>query len=177
MTMTRTVYLISCAAPPARAVSTGIRAAQRAGWDVCLVLTPSAHRWLEPQIPDLTTVTGHPVRHQFKLPDDPDVLPPADAILVAPATLNTLTKWADGHADTLALGLITEGIGLGLPQIALPYVNSAQAAHPAFSRSVTTLRECGVTVLLGEGGHIPHPPKHGDAAAYPWDTAIAALPS
>jgi len=33
----------------------------------------------------------------------------------------------------------------------LPYVNSAQAAHPAFNRSVTTLRECGVTVLLGEG--------------------------
>lgn len=177
MTTTKTLYVISCAAPPARSVATGIRAAQVAGWDVCLVLTPSAHRWLEPTLPALHDLTGHPVRHQYKLPDEPDVLPSPDALLVAPATLNTLTKWADGHADTLALGLITEAIGLQLHQVALPYINSAQAAHPAFTRAVTTLRECGVTVLLGEGGHTPHTPKHGNAAAYPWDSAIAALPS
>ena len=158
-------------------VATGITRAQAAGWDVCLVLSPSAHHWLEPDLPALAQLTGHPVRHQYKHPDEPDVLPPPDALLVAPATLNTLTKWADGHADTLALGLITEALGLRLPQVALPYLNTAQAAHPAFHRSVTTLREHGVTVLLGDGGHTPHPPKHGNAAAYPWDAAIAALPT
>jgi phosphopantothenoylcysteine synthetase/decarboxylase len=177
MTTAKTLYVISCAAPPARAVTTGVKSAQAAGWDVCLVLTPSAHRWLESELPALRELTGHPVRHQYKLPDEPDALPPADALLVAPATFNTLTKWADGHADTLALGLITEAIGLQLPQVALPYLNSAQAAHPAFNRAVITLRECGVTVLLGEGGHTPHTPKHGNVAAYPWDSAIAALPA
>ena len=177
MTTTRTLYVISCAAPPARLVTTGIQAAHSAGWDVCLVLTPSAYCWLDAStLSALTDLTGHPVRHQYKLPDEPDVLPSPDALLVAPATLNTLTKWADGHADTLALGLITEAIGLRLPQVALPYVNAAQAAHPAFSRAVTTLRECGVTVLLGEGGHTPHTPKQGNVAAYPWAAAIAALP-
>jgi hypothetical protein len=35
-------------------------------------------------------MTGHPVRTSYKLPDEPDVLPPPDAILVAPATFNTV---------------------------------------------------------------------------------------
>lgn len=43
--MTQTLYVISCAAPPARRITTGIKAAQARGWDVALVLTPAAHRW------------------------------------------------------------------------------------------------------------------------------------
>ena len=175
--MTKILYLISCAAPPARSVATGISKAQAAGWDVCLVCTPSAHRWLEPDLADLRELTGHPVRHEYKLPDAADVLPPPDAILVAPATFNTLNKWAAGISDTLALGLVTEAIGLELPLVALPYLNRAQAAHPALGRSVAFLRECGVNVLLGEGGFVPHIPKQGDVDAYPWDAALAALPA
>jgi phosphopantothenoylcysteine synthetase/decarboxylase len=177
MTSPRTLYIISCAAPPVRFVTTGIQAAQAVGWNVCLILTPSAHHWIGADtISSLADLTSHPIRHQFKLPDEPDVLPSPNALLVAPATLNTLTKWADGHADTLALGLITEAIGLSLPMVALPYVNNAQAAHPAFDRAVNTLRASGVTVLLGEGGHTPHAPKQGNAAAYAWQSAVNALP-
>ncbi|TDD20573.1 hypothetical protein E1294_17440 [Nonomuraea diastatica] len=51
-------------------------------------------------------------------------------LLVCPASLNTINKWAAGVGDTLALGLITEDIGVGLPIIAAPAVNGAQAAHP-----------------------------------------------
>lgn len=87
MTRTRTLYLIACAAPPARRLDVPIRAAQQAGWDVCLILTPSAHRWLtedaEGEIQALEELTGHPVRWQYKLPSQPDLLPPPDAILVA----------------------------------------------------------------------------------------------
>jgi hypothetical protein len=184
--VTRTLYLISCAAPPARHVATGIRAAQSAGWDVCLVLTPSAYRWAEEdgenELKALRKLTGHPVRYHYKLPSQSDVLPDADALLVAPATLNTLTKWADGHADTLALGLVTEGLGMPLPIVALPYLNNAQAQHPALSRAVSTLRTAGVTVLLDDGspdgrGFRPHRPKHGDVTAYPWQLALDALPA
>jgi hypothetical protein len=35
-------------------------------------------------------------------------LPPADAIAVAPATYNTINKWAAGISDTLALGILCE---------------------------------------------------------------------
>ncbi|MFD9863719.1 flavoprotein [Streptomyces alboflavus] len=172
----RVLYLISCAAPPSRRIRTGIEQAQAAGWDVCQVFTPSAARWLGGELPQLEDLTGHPVRTSYKLPDEPDVLPPPDAILVAPATFNTLNKWALGISDTLALGLITEAIGLGLPLVALPYLNRAQAAHPALATSVDLLRANGVTVLLGEGGFIPHEPKHGDLDAYPWQAALDALP-
>ncbi|MFV8133164.1 flavoprotein [Streptomyces syringium] len=178
---TRTLYLIACAAPPARRLDVPIRAAQAAGWDVCVILTPSAYRWASEEADDqvavLETLTGHPVRHQYKLPSQPDVLPAPDAILVAPLTSNTLHKWALGISDTLALGLITEGLGLGLPIVALPHWNDAQHAHPAVPGSVEILREAGVTVLLGEGGFVPHKPRHGDLDAYPWQAAVDALPA
>lgn len=178
---TRTLYLIACAAPPSRRLHVPVRAAQAAGWDVCVILTPSAYRWLsedaEGEIEALTELTGHPVRWQYKLPSQPDVLPAPDAILVAPLTNNTLAKWATAISDTLALGLITEGIGLGLPITALPHFNDAQAAHPAVAGHVAFLREAGVTVLLGEDGFVPHKPKHGDLDAYPWQTAIDTLPA
>ncbi|WP_325052762.1 flavoprotein [Streptomyces triticirhizae] len=170
------LYLIACAAPPARHIRTGIEKAQAAGWEVCLVLTPSAARWLEADLPELARLTGHPVRTDYKLPGQPDLLPPPDAILVAPATFNTINKWSAGIADTLVLGLITEAIGLHLPLVALPYLNQAQAAHPALGKSTEFLRAQGVTVLLGEDAFVPHVPKRGDVAAYPWDLAIEALP-
>ncbi|MBY8889308.1 flavoprotein [Streptomyces sp. PTM05] len=178
--MTRTLYLISCAAPPVERLPVAICAAQKAGWDVCVILTPAAYRWatedFEGEIEALEKLTGHPVRWQYKLPSQPDLLPPPDAILVAPLTNNTLAKWATAISDTLALGLITEGIGLGIPIVALPHFNRAQAAHPVVARHVAVLREAGVTVLLGDGGFVPHEPKHGNLDAYPWQAAIDALP-
>ncbi len=172
-TDSRTLYLVCCAAAPAVRVADGVRAAQAAGWDVCLVLTPYAHRWLENDLPAFRELTGHPVRHQYKLPDEPDVLPPPDAVLVAPATFNTINKWAAGISDTLALGLINEAIGLRLPMVALPCLGAAQAAHPAFHRSVEFLRDAGVTVLLGEAGYAPE--RGGGVEAFPWTAAVAAL--
>ncbi|MFE7409489.1 flavoprotein [Streptomyces laurentii] len=178
---TKTLYLIACAAPPSARLRIPVQAAQKAGWDVCVILTPSAYRWAsedtESEIAALEQLTGHPVRHQYKLPSQEDVLPSPDALLVAPLTANTVNKWAAGISDTLALGLITEGIGLGLPIVALPHWNDAQGGHPAVARSVRVLRDAGVTVLLGEGGFVPHKPRQGDLDAYPWEAAISSLPS
>lgn len=169
------LYLIGCAAPPVQFIAGAITAAQHAGWDVCLVLTPTAARWLERDLQSLADLTGHPVRSSYKKPTDPDVLPPADAMLVAPATLNSLSKWALGIADTLALGLLTEGIGLGLPIVALPYLNAAQYRHPALAAHVRALEAVGVTVLLGDDGHQPHPPRSGAAEQFPWSAGLACL--
>ncbi|MFI9206256.1 flavoprotein [Streptomyces sp. NPDC053048] len=158
-----------------------IRIAQAAGWDACAIFTPSAYRWAsedsDDQIEVLEKLTGHPVRHQYKLPSQPDLLPPPDAILAAPLTSNSLNKWAAGISDTLALGLLTEVIGLGLPIVALPHWNDAQDRHPAVPTSVQTLRSAGVTMLLGDVGFMPHKPRHGDLDAYPWQAAVNALPS
>ncbi|MGH3929707.1 MAG: hypothetical protein ACRDTF_06995, partial [Pseudonocardiaceae bacterium] len=71
----------------------------------------------------------------------------------------------------------TEGIGVDIPIVALPFVNSAQATHPAFSQHVETLRTGGVTVLLGTGGYQPHPPHQGSQHLhkYPWQAALDAI--
>jgi hypothetical protein len=106
---------------------------------------------------------------------DPDVLPPADAMLVAPAILNSLSKWALGVAGTLALGLITEGIGLGLPIVALPYLNAAQCRHLALAAHVCALEAVGVTVLLGDDGHQPHPLRSGVAEQFLWSAGLTCL--
>jgi len=100
-------------------------------------------------------------------------------MIVGGASFNTLNKCALGIADTLALGLLTEGIGLGIPIAALPFVNAAQTERPAFSRHVETLRTAGVAVLLGPGGYQPHPPHQGSQHLhkYPWQAALDAVES
>src|SRR6184192_731143 len=140
------LYLVACAAPPARDVHIGVQLALDREWDVCVIATPQARKFIDTEA--LQRLTGHPVRSEYKNPDEPDILPPPDALIVAPATFNTINKWAAGISDTLALG-------------ALPFLNSAQARHPAFSRSVDELRACGVRVLLGEEVYRLHEPGTG----------------
>jgi phosphopantothenoylcysteine synthetase/decarboxylase len=119
------------------------------------------------------------VRSKYKNPGDPDVLPAPSAIIVAPATVNTINKWASGIADTLALGLVVEGIGMGLPIIVMPYTNSAMAAHPIFDENIARLRSWGVTMLYGADVIKLHPPGTGDSRleAFPWQLAVDALPA
>jgi phosphopantothenoylcysteine decarboxylase len=84
----RVLYLVVCAAPPARDVHVLVDLAQKAGWDACVVATPRAFQWID--APALSERTGHPVRYDYKLPGEPDLLSPPDAIIVAPATFNTI---------------------------------------------------------------------------------------
>jgi Flavoprotein len=50
-----------------------------------------------------------------------------DAIIVAPASYNTINKWALGISDTCALGVLAETTGLDVPIVVLPFVNSRLA--------------------------------------------------
>jgi phosphopantothenoylcysteine synthetase/decarboxylase len=93
------------------------------------------------------------------------VLPPPDAIIVAPATVNTVNKWALGICDTLALGLLVEAIGKRLPLVAVPTTNPEHAAHPAFAENLARLRSWGVTVLARTGG---------GGEPFPWAQALDA---
>jgi hypothetical protein len=165
--LTGVLYIVAGAAPPVASISGLITAAQRRGWDVCLITTPTAARWLADDLAALATLTGHPVRSAYKLPAEPDVLPPADAMLVVPATFNTVNKWAAGISDTLALGLINEAIGMGVPVVAVPWVSDPLARHPALAASIATLRGAGVTVL--ELSPRPQP------GALPWEQLLDAL--
>lgn len=171
----RVLYIIACGAPPTREVHKLVILAQAAGWDVCAITTPYGRRFVN--LAELEALTGHQVRSDYKLPGEPDVLPAADAMIVAPATCNTINKWAAGISDTLALGLITEAIGKRLPLVALPFTNKAQAAHPAFQRSIADLRSWGVTVLYGSDVYQLHEPGTGSRFLdrFPWGMSLEAL--
>jgi Flavoprotein len=167
------LYIVACAAPPAMDVQVLIDLAQQDGWDVCLIATPRAFQWLD--VPGLAGRTGHPVRHDYKLPGEPDVLPEPDAIIVAPATFNTINKWAAGIADTLALGLLCEATGKGLPVVVLPYLNAAQGEHPALGEGIERLRRLGVRVLFGPDVLPLHRPRQGKRDQFPWHLTLPAL--
>ena len=143
------LYLVACGAYPAGQLPAFVRDTQAQGWDVCVIATPNGAKFLDEG--NIAGLSGHPVRTRYKRPDEPDLLPSPDALVVAPATFNTVNKWAQGISDTLALGLLNEAVGLGLPMIAVPWPNAALAAHPVFIRNVGLLREWGVTVLLDPG--------------------------
>jgi transcriptional regulator with XRE-family HTH domain len=102
-------------------------------------------------VPTLEEQTGRPVRSQYRKPGEPRS-PRADAIIVAPATYNTINKFANGISDTYALGLLAEAPGLGIPIVILPFVNSALASRAPFSQSVEQLRAEGIRILFGPGG-------------------------
>ncbi|MFG2145449.1 flavoprotein [Streptomyces sp. NPDC048696] len=174
MTTSRTLYLLCSAAPPVFDVARVIEEAQADGWDVCLGLTPTAARWLEESLEGLAALTGHPVRCDYKRPGEPDVWPKADVILFAPATFNSINAWALGLTTAFVVGVVAEGIGKGIPMVTMPCVNAAYVQHPAFDRSVETLRGAGVTVLYGEGGFVPNQPGQGRPEAYPWHLALEA---
>ncbi|HWM38428.1 MAG TPA: flavoprotein [Streptomyces sp.] len=170
----RVLYLLGSAAPPVLDIADVIGRAQADGWSVCVGLTPTAAEWLEDRLPALEHQTGHPVRSTARMPSDGDVWPPADAAVVAPATLNTVNTFALGLTPNFVAGYVAEAIGKGWPLAVMPCVNSAYATHPQFARSIETLRGAGVQVLYGEGGFQPYPPGEGTRAAYPWDLALDA---
>jgi phosphopantothenoylcysteine synthetase/decarboxylase len=171
----RVLYVIACAAPPARDVRVLVRLAQAEGWDVCVLATPSGRDFLDASA--LERLTRHPVRSEYKRPDEPDVLPPPSAIVLAPATFNTINKWAAGISDTLALGLLNEAIGKRLPVVVVPFFNTVLAAHPLLDQSVERLRGWGVKVLYGpEVFELPEPGGGGQRLTqFPWSLALDAV--
>jgi phosphopantothenoylcysteine synthetase/decarboxylase len=164
------LYIVVCASGIADDVGKLISAAQEEGWRVGVVATPNALAFIDQAA--IEQQTGYPIRSAWRTPKVPAPLPPADAIAVAPATFNTINKWADGHSDTLALGILCESFGLEIPVAAQPYVNSAQAAHPAYAASLDRLRAMGV--LFGD--YVPHKPKSGGGRAqYNWTRLLELL--
>lgn len=169
------LYVIACGGRPAGDLAPFVRSLQADDWDVCVIGTPSARKFMDPDL--LADVTGHVVRFDYKRPDEPDVLPSPDAMVVAPATFNTICKWAYGSSDTLALGLLNEAIGLELPVVAVPNPSTALAKHPAFLESVARLRSWGVTILFDPEVYPLPTPNLGPAAAelFPWQALMAEV--
>jgi phosphopantothenoylcysteine synthetase/decarboxylase len=169
----KTLYVVVCAAGPASEVGTLVGLAQDRGWTVQVMATPAAVSFID--VEALEKQTGRPVRSQHRAPGDPRS-PKADAIIIAPATFNTINKLASGIADNYVLDVVNEAIGLDVPTVVLPFVNSAYASRAPFRESVKKLQDEDVPVLIGPGSFVPHDAGSGSSAfqTFPWQLALNA---
>jgi len=168
---TRVLSIVVCGAGAAAGIGTLVKLALGRGWKVQVIATPSALAFFDAG--QIEALTGSPVRSQYSKPGAPRSRIP-DAIIVAPATFNSINQWALGISDTYALGVLAEQTGLGVPIVVLPFVSDALARRPPFTRSVKALRAEGVSILLGPGG-VPAHPAHGERDvldAFPWHLAL-----
>ena len=139
------LYLITSGAPASEGVADLAARCQAAGWQVFPVTTPHGARFLD--LAALESLTGEPVRAEYRMPGEARGLPPADAVLACPLTFNSVNKFAHGHADNFAVGLLCELAGYRTPMVAVPHCKPQLASHPAFTASIAVLRGMGVTVL------------------------------
>ncbi|TQE18225.1 flavoprotein [Streptomyces ipomoeae] len=164
------LQIVVCAAGVAGDVGKLITAAHERQWDVGVVATPQGLGFLD--VEAVENQIGRPIRSAWRSAGEPRPTRPADAIAVAPASFNTINKWAAGISDNLALGILCEAPAMDVPIAVLPYLNSAQAAHPAYRRSLEQLREMGVLI----GSYEPHRPKAGGGAdRYRWEEVLELL--
>lgn len=159
------------------------RLAIKAGHAVRVIQTEAAARFAGPA--SFAGITGAPVLMSEWEPDplrgafpgDPapshaplshlELVDRADALLIAPASANTIAKLAGGHADNL---LTAAALACRRPLIVAPAMNGAMYEHPATQANLARLRERGARVLepgtgslasLGEEGigRLPEPPE------------------
>lgn len=125
-----------------------VRRLRDAGAEVRVALTENAARFVTPLT--FQALSGQPVRHG--LWDDAAELGMshlelarwADAVLIAPASADTLAKIAHGFADDL---LSTLCLATTAPLALAPAMNHRMWLHPATQANVATLRARGVAIL------------------------------
>jgi phosphopantothenoylcysteine synthetase/decarboxylase len=160
------LYLVVCAAPPASDIHEFVGSALDAGWDVYVIATPQATKFMDAA--RLEALTHHVVVSEFRLPSEQSRIPTPDAIVIAPATFNTINKWAQGIADTYAVGILCEYLGTSVPLLVVPYMKRELARHPALVRSLRLLKRQGVEAVKAT------PMRYFDARV-PWESVSRHL--
>jgi len=171
----RVLHVVACGGRPAGDLPAFVAEAQQAGWEVGVIATPSALKFTD--LPRLTELTGHQVRHDYKQPDEPDPLPPPGRDHRGAGDLQHDQQVRRRASATPRLGLLNDAVGLGLPVIAVPFPNIALAQHPAFQRNLRELRASGVRLLLDPDAHPLPTPNLGPASRdlFPWEALSEEL--
>ena len=129
------------------------RGLQEAGHDVVAVMTSSAHRFVG-RVTFEAITRRRVVTDQFAPGANADIEHIAlasdiEALLVAPATANTIGKLAHGIADDF---LTTLYLATRAPVVVAPAMNTNMFTHDAVVKNLATLRERGVHIVgPGEG--------------------------
>ncbi len=132
-----------------------LRELQRRGADVHVVMTANATRFVSAMT--FEALSRHPVFvDQFAPGPDSDIrhislADGADAVVVAPATANTLGKFAHGIADDAVSTLY---LATTAPVVVAPAMNVNMYRHPAVVANLDTLRARGVRVVEPGSGYL-----------------------
>jgi phosphopantothenoylcysteine decarboxylase/phosphopantothenate--cysteine ligase len=132
-----------------------LRELQKRGADVHVVMTRNAARFVAPMT--LEALSRHPVfLDQFALGEAGEIrhvglADAADLLLVAPATANTLARFAHGIADDALSTLYT---ATRAPVLVAPAMNVNMFQHPAVVENLRRLRERGVGVIEPGAGYL-----------------------
>jgi len=173
----RVLCVVACGAGLASDLHKFVELVQADGWTVFIIATPAAVPFLD--VPRLEAITGIPIRSEYRAPGEPraNAAGKADAVVVIPATFNTINKLAAGVSDNYALGVLAEAIGMGVPTFIVPFINTALAARLPLRKAVDALRAEGLFVLHGDGAFVPHSPGQGDrrSKTFPWDQVGLAI--
>jgi phosphopantothenoylcysteine synthetase/decarboxylase len=161
------LYLVVSGAPAPEGIPALVAACRDGGWRVVVFSTPAGIRFIDPT--ELERLTGEPVRSEYRMPGTGAPVPSADAVLACPLTFNSVNKFAHGHADNFAVGLLCEMAGYGVPVVVVPHCKPQLASHPAFTASLGTLRDMGVRLLFD-------PDAPYERRLPPWSEVVDALP-
>ena len=132
-----------------------LRELQRRGVDVHVVMTAHAAEFVTPMT--FEALSHHPVfRDQFALGAEGEIrhvglADAAQLLLVAPATANTLGKFARGIADD---ALSTLYMATRAPVVVAPAMNVNMFDHPAVRENLEILRARGVHVVDPGSGYL-----------------------
>ncbi|GCE27100.1 hypothetical protein KDA_25840 [Dictyobacter alpinus] len=155
--------IVVCAALSASQIQDFVHLVQQDQWDVWIIATPKASDFINE--PLLRRLTGHPVTMTAPL----SPLPSFDAVVVVPATFNTLKKWAQGIEDTYALTLLRIWTRQAyLPILVFPRASAELAQDPAFAPSLSRLEQQGVQIYY-------HPDQYPPNNNIPWSSILIKL--
>ena len=144
--MTKHIVVAVTGGIAAYKAATVVRDLMKAGWDVRVMMTAQATKFVTPLT--FATLTGHAVATTLGPADQPlvhvELARWADAMVVVPATANVLSKAAWGIADDL---VTTALCAAACPRLFIPAMNDQMYANPAVQRNVTQLRADGARVM------------------------------
>jgi ribosomal protein S18 acetylase RimI-like enzyme len=152
--------LVVCAASPARHTTHVVDLLTAQRWQVTVYATQEAAGWLDHhQLASAgASVRVHPE-------DAPDGEQAPSLVVVAPATFHTINAITAGLNNSLALHVVHDAIGAGVPLVVAPHVNEHLAAHPPYRQSLRQLNKLGATTVTRQAvcdGGCP-PQKHWPA--------------
>ena len=125
------------------------------GAEVKVVMTEKAKEFITPLT--MATLSKNPIMVDFYNPENGDWNSHvdlglwADAMVIAPATANTLGKMANAIADNL---LVTTYLSARCPVFAAPTMDLDMYLHNANQRNLKTLKEDGVNLIEAGTGEL-----------------------